>query len=145
MRILSAEENAREEGRDSAMAWASRRDEGVGTHQEWRDRLRARLVEQYENREFCTLCSSDLPREHFLELLGEWDQAFDRTIEIILGSPEVRAAEIKRIAVRASAMCSLLGITNIIPEERRLSTLRTCAHMADDIASDLTVLTGDAE
>jgi hypothetical protein len=145
MRILSAEENAREEGRGCAVAWASHRDEKEGTHQEWRAKYRAKLIQQYDSGEFCALCSSDLAREHFLELLEEWDEGFDRAITVILGSPEERAAEIKRIAVQASAMCSLLGVTNIIPEERKLSTLRTCARIADEIVSDLSVLTGDPE
>lgn len=145
MRILSAEENAREDGRECAVAWASRRDDNVSTHQDWRKIHRAKIVQQYENDEPGALCSSDQPREHFLHLLEEWDEAFDRAIEVILGSPEVRAAEIKRIAVQASAMCSLLGITNIIPEDRRLSTLRTCSNIAAGIVSDLSVLTGDPE
>jgi hypothetical protein len=145
MRILSAEENAREEGRDCAVAWASRRDEKEGTHQEWRQTRRAKIVERYESGELSSLCSSDLPREHFLALLEEWDEGFDRAIEIILGSPEVRAAEIKRIASRASVMCSLLGVTNIIPEARQLNNLRTCSDLAAEIVSDLSVLTGDPE
>jgi hypothetical protein len=146
MRILSAEENAREEGRESAVAWASIRgtSEEV-TYENWRKLRRTRLIHQYDSGEFCALCSSDLAREHFLQLLEEWDEGFDRAIEVILGTPEVRAAEIKRIAVQASAMCSLLGVTNIIPEERKLSTLRTCARIADEIVSDLSVLTGDPE
>jgi hypothetical protein len=145
MRILSAEENAREDGRECAVAWASQRDDNVGTHQDWRAIRRAKIVQQYDNSGSCSLCSSDLPREHFLQLLEEWDEGFDRAIEIILGSPEVRAAEIKRIACRASVMCSLLGVTNIIPEARRLNNLRTCSDLAAEIVSDLTVLTGDPE
>jgi hypothetical protein len=145
MRYLTAEQNAREEGRESAVAWASQRDENVGKHQDWREIRRAKIVQQYENSGSCSLCSSDLPREYFLQLLGEWDQGFDLAIEIILGSPEVRAAEIKRIACRASVMCSLLGVTNIIPEARQLSNLRTCSDLAAEIVSDLSVLTGDPE
>lgn len=145
MRYLTAEQNAREEGRDCAVAWASLRDENAGTFEKWRESRRGELVEQYENGEFCALCSSDLPREHFVHLLEEWDEGFDRAIHVILGSPEDRAAEIKRIAVQANVMCSLLGVTNIIPEERRLSTLVTCARIADEIVSDLSVLTGDPQ
>jgi hypothetical protein len=42
-------------------------------------------------------------------------------------------------------MCSLLGIANLIPEERRLSTLQTCAHVVDEIAGDLSVLIGEPQ
>lgn len=145
MRILSAEENAREEGRDCAVTWASRGEDNVGSHQDWRKTRRAKLVQQYENGDPGALCSSDLPREDFLHLLEEWDEAFDRAIEIILGSPEVRAAEITRIVCRASVMCSLLGVTNIIPEARRLDNLRTCSDLAAEIVSDLSVLIGEPE
>lgn len=144
MRILSAEENAREEGRESAVVWASLRGTSEEiTYEKWRELRRVRLIEQYENDSSSSLCSSDLPCEDFLDLLEEWDQGFYRAVNVILGSPEERAAEIKRIAVQACAMCSLLGITNLIPEERRLSTLQTCARIVDEIASDLAVLTGD--
>jgi hypothetical protein len=145
MRYLTAEQNAREEGRDCAVEWSSSQGNNPGTCQEWRETRRSKLIHQYENGEFCPLGSSDLPPEQFMHLIGEWDQGFDRAINVIIGAPEVRAAEIKRIAVQASAMCSLLGVTNIIPEERRLSTLRTCASIADEIASDLSVLTGDGQ
>jgi hypothetical protein len=146
MRILSAEENAREEGRESAVAWASLRGSSEEiTYEKWREQRRARLIEQYDDESSSSLCSSDLPREDFLDLLEEWDQGFYRAVNVILGSPEERAAEIKRIAVQASAMCSLLGMTNLIPEERRLSTLQTCAHIVDEIAGDLAVLVGEPQ
>lgn len=145
MRILSAEENAREEGRECAVAWASHRNENGGTNLEWRARYRTKLIEQYDSGESCSLCSSDLPRLQFLELLEEWDDGFDRAVNVILGSPEERDAELKRIAAQANVMCSLLGVTNIISEERRLSTLVTCARIADGIVSDLSVLIGELE
>jgi hypothetical protein len=145
MRILSAEENAREDGRECAVAWASQRNDNLGTHQDWRKIRRAKIVQQYESGGVCSLCSSDLPREHFLQLLEEWDEAFDRAIEIILGSPEVCAAEVKRIACRASVMCTLLGVTNIIPKARQLDNLRTCSDLAAELVSDLSVLIGEPE
>jgi hypothetical protein len=142
MRALSAEQNAREEGRDCALAWPGLRAHSEETCQEWRERFRSTIARQFESGEGCSLCQADATREEFLHLLAEWDQGFDRTMNVMLGSPADRAAEIKRIASRASAMCSLLGVTNIIPDEDKLSTLRTCAHIADDIVGDLSVLIG---
>jgi hypothetical protein len=140
MRVLSAEQNAREEGRDCAMQWLG--SESKLPHQDWRERYRAGIVRKYESGEGCSLCRANATREAFLHLLAEWDQSFDRTMSVILGSSADRAAEIKHIASRANAMCSLLGVTNIIPDEDKLSTLRTCAHIADDIVGDLSVLIG---
>jgi hypothetical protein len=140
MRVLSAEQNAREEGRDCAMQWLDA--ESQLSHQVWRERYRAGIVRKSESGKNCSLCQADAMPEEFLHLLAAWDQGFDRTMNVILGSPADRTAEIKRIASCASAMCSLLGVTNIVPDEDKLSTLRTCARIADDIVGDLSVLIG---
>lgn len=143
MRPISREQNAREEGRESAAECPGPKSrENLA---KWRDAYQAKIVRDYESGADCVLCQADAPREEFLRLLIEWEQGFDRAVTLLTGSTADRAAAVTQIAVSASALCSLLGVTNILPAPARFGNLLTCAHLADEIASELSVFFADVE
>ena len=137
MRPLSMEQNARAEGRESAAECSGPKSRE--NLDRWRDIYRTGIVRNYESGADCELCQAGTTREEFLQLLAEWERGFDGAATLLVGSPADRAAAVTRIAVSASALCSLLGVTNILKEPNRRGNLRTCAYLADDIASDLAV------
>lgn len=143
MRPISPEQNARAEGRESAAECSGPKSKE--NLDKWREIYRATIVRDYENGTDCALCRSDAPPEDFLRLLVEWELGFDGAVTLLTGSPADRAAAVTQIAVSASALCSLLGITNILPAPARLGNLRTCAHLADEIAGELSVFFADVE
>lgn len=140
-RGITPEQNARAEGRDCAVEWDGPSPEEA-TPQERRERFRAKMIREFESGSKCSLCAAGTDREDFLRLLGEWDRGFAKAERMLYGSAEDRAAAVREVSVRASALCSLLGITNILPEAARLGNLRTCAHLADEVADDLLLLVG---
>lgn len=140
MRSLTPEQNAREKGRDCALEYTGPKSQE--DFDDRRDKFRSRIIRDYESGATCSICEAGTPREEFLQLLAEWGRGFDCTVRIILGSPEERAAEVRRIAGRAIALAELLARPNLA-EDR--AGLRTCYNIADDIVSDLDVLLGGAE
>lgn len=143
MRPISMTENARAEGRESAAECSGLRSKE--NLDKWRDIYRAEIVRDYESGTDCELCQAGTAREEFLQLLAEWERGFDGAVTLLVGSRADRAAAVTQIAVRASALCSLLGVTNILQEANRPGNLRTCAYLADDIASDLAVFFTDGK
>ena len=112
MRPITPEQNAQEEGHESAAECPGPKSrENLG---KWRETYQAKILRDYESGADCALCQADAPREEFLRLLVEWERGFDGVVTLLVGSPADRAAAVTQIAVRASALCSLLGVTNIL-------------------------------
>lgn len=143
MRPISVEQNARAEGRESAAECSGPKSKE--NLDKWREIYRSTIMRAYESGADCELCQAGTTREEFMQLLAEWERGFDGATALLVGSPADRAAAVTQIAVRASALCSLLGVTNILQVANRPGNLRTCAHLADDIAGDLSVFFANVE
>lgn len=89
MKVISATENAWEDGHDCAVEW---RGDTVPpeTIMEWRARCRATIVREFEGGGRCALCPAGSTRDEFLQLLAEWERGFD--VGIIGAKPHTSSA-----------------------------------------------------
>jgi hypothetical protein len=141
-RMLSAAKNAREDGRDCALEWPGQNAVPPETLLEWRDRCRTNVIRAFESGAASSLCPDGTARDEFPQLLNEWERGFDEAASLAYGSPDVRAAAVKKLSGHAGALSALLAVIDIVPDEDRSTTLLTCARIADDVASDLSTLVG---
>lgn len=140
MRYLTAEQNARADGRECAVERSGPKSKDL--LDKWREIYRGNIVRAYERGIDSGICHAGAPREEFLRLLAEWDRGYDDAAGLILGTPAERAAEIKRIAGCACTLAKLLEDASV---DQDTTALRTCVDIAADVRSDLEVLIGDDE
>lgn len=141
MLAISPEQNARAGGRDCVIDWAGPGSK-MPTVQTLRESARTIIISFFETGRGCDFCATDAAREEFDRLLTEWERGFDEAAKVLYGAPQDRVDAIKAVAVRANIMCSMLNVANILPESARLGNLRTCVHLASEIADDLLMLVG---